>query len=253
MTHIELEGTINTRDLGAYFLDNININKGVLFRSDKLSNLTENDINKLKNLGIKRIVDFRSELEKSREPNIIPNGIKYIEMPISVDKKMNEKLKDILSGNNDKDIRDFLIDANKEFVLDHQSVFSNFLKDLVKYKEPTLFHCTAGKDRTGFASYLIYSICGIDEDFIILDYLSSNKYIEKNLEKQFENISKIMGLSIEEAREIEPILRVDIDYITSAIDTINENYNSVQEFITNTLNFSLREQDQLKELLISKY
>ena len=253
MTHIELEGTINTRDLGAYFLDNININKGVLFRSDKLSNLTENDINKLKNLGIKRIVDFRSELEKSREPNIIPNGIKYIEMPISVDKKMNEKLKDILSGNNDKDIRDFLIDANKEFVLDHQSVFSNFLKDLVKYKEPTLFHCTAGKDRTGFAAYLIYSICGIDEDFIILDYLSSNKYIEKNLEKQFENISKIMGLSIEEAREIEPILRVDIDYITSAIDTINENYNSVQEFITNTLNFSLREQDQLKELLISKY
>lgn len=253
MTHIELEGTINTRDLGGYFLDNININKGILFRSDKLSNLTECDINKLKNLGIKRIVDFRSELEKTREPDIIPDGIKYIEMPISVDKKINEELKDILSGNNDKDIRDFLIDANKEFVLDHQSVFSNFLKDLVKYKEPTLFHCTAGKDRTGFAAYLIYSICGVDEDFIILDYLNSNKYIDKNLDTQIKNISKIMGLTLEDAKEMEPILRVDIDFINSAIDTINENYDSVKEFITNTLNFSLKEQDQLKELLISKY
>ena len=77
----------------------------------------------------------------------------------------------------------------------------------------------------------------LKEEYIILDYLSSNTYIDKNLEKQFQSISKIMGLTIDEAREMEPILRVDIDYISTAINTIKENYDSVQEFITNTFTF----------------
>ena len=176
------------------------------------------------------IVQYQKKDFNNRNKIKTMNGEMWLSVPVEtkgfLDKKINDKLKDILSGNNDKDIRDLLIDANKEFVLDHQLVFSNFLKDLVKYKEPTLFHCTAGKDRTGFAAYLIYSICGIDEDFIILDYLSSNKYIDKNIDTQIKNISKIMGLTLEEAKEMEPILRVDIDFITSAIDTIKENYNS---------------------------
>ena len=79
----------------------------------KLSNLTESDINKLK-FGIKRIVDFRSKVEKTREPNIIPDGMEYIEMPINADKDINNELNDIISGKSDKDIRDFLINANRD-------------------------------------------------------------------------------------------------------------------------------------------
>ena len=58
MNKIYLEGTHNTRDLGGYLLPNDIIKSGILFRSDKLKNITDNDIIQIKNLGIQRIIDF---------------------------------------------------------------------------------------------------------------------------------------------------------------------------------------------------
>ena len=92
MNLIELEGTHNTRDLGGYeTIDGKTIKYGKLFRSDKLKNLTQSDCEKLSNLGIERIIDFRSNEEKQREPNLIPEGMEYIEMPIEADKKIKRR------------------------------------------------------------------------------------------------------------------------------------------------------------------
>ena len=95
MNKIELEGTHNTRDLGGYETqDGRTIRNGLLYRSDGLNNLSIKDCQKLRDLGIKRIVDFRSEMEKIKEPNIIPEGIEYIELPIEVDKHINKEIYD---------------------------------------------------------------------------------------------------------------------------------------------------------------
>ena len=195
MNKIELDGTHNTRDLGGYETqDGRVIKEGFLFRSDGLGKLTPEDCKKLSNLGIKRIVDFRSEVEKNKQPNIIPTGMEYIEMPIEADKNMNNEIYDILSGRVDKDMREFLIEANKDFVLQYKEVFSEFLKDLIKSGLPTLFHCTAGKDRTGFATFLIYTILGIERDTILVDYLKTNYFIQDSMKKQLTNVAKLMNI-----------------------------------------------------------
>ena len=133
-----------------------------LYRSDKLSNLTSNDVSTLQNLGIKRIIDFRSKDEKTRDPNIIPDGIEYIEMPIEADKKIKQEIYDVLSGKIDRDIKEFLIEANKQFIHEYHQTFKLFLLELINNPVPTLYHCTGGKDRTGFATFLIYTILGIE-------------------------------------------------------------------------------------------
>ena len=254
MNLVELEATHNTRDLGGYEThDGRVIKNGILYRSDKLKNLTISDCEKLSNLGIKRIIDFRSAEEKQKEPNVIPLGMEYIEMPIEVDKKITEEIPDILSGRIDKDMRDFLVEANRDFVLQYKDVFSKFLKDLVKSKSPTLFHCTSGKDRTGFATFLIYTILCVDRDTIIVDYLKTNYFIKDSMEKQMENVSKFLDISLEDSKKLLPLLEVNIDYIESAINTANNKYGSIHNFISDGLNISLKERDQLKELMISKY
>lgn len=254
MNKIKLEGTHNTRDLGGYETqDGRVIKKGFLFRSDGLGKLTPEDCKKLSNLGIKRIVDFRSDVEKIKQPNIIPTGMEYIEMPIEADKNINNEIYDILSGKVDKDMREFLIEANKDFVLQYKEVFSDFLKDLVNSGLPTLFHCTAGKDRTGFATLLIYTILGVDMDTILVDYLKTNYFIQDSMGKQLENVAKLMNIKEEDKEKILPLLRVDIDYIESAINTANKKYGSIHNFISEGLKISLKERDLLKELMISKY
>lgn len=254
MNLIELDGTNNTRDLGGYDTqDGKTIKNGILYRSDKLSNLTFRDCEKLSNLGIKRIIDFRSEVEKLKEPNVIPDGIEYIEMPIEADKKINQEINDILEGKIDKDIREFLIEANRDFILEYKDIFSNFIKILAKNPKPTLFHCTAGKDRTGFATFLIYTILGVDRETIIVDYLKTNYFIRDTLDEQIENVAKIMNINEEDSEKIMPLLRVDIDYIESAINTADKKYGSIHNFISNGLKISFEERDQLKELLNSKY
>ena len=90
---LPMDGAFNTRELGGYkTTDGKLVKWGMLFRSDKLSDLSENDELYLQSLGIKRIVDFRSEGEKTEDPNIIPEGINYIETPINVDGAMRSKI-----------------------------------------------------------------------------------------------------------------------------------------------------------------
>ena len=251
MNLIELEGTHNTRDLGGYeTIEGKIVKHGMLFRSDKLKNLTPSDCKKLINLGIERIIDFRSNEEKQKEPNLIPEGMEYIEMPIEADKKIKEEIYDILNNRSNKDMKDFLIDANRDFILEFKDVFGQFLKILANSPKPTLFHCTAGKDRTGFAAFLIYTILEVDRETIIEDYLKTNYFIKDSMEIQIENVAEILDISLVDCRKLVPLLGVDIDYIESAINTANKEYGSIDYFISKGLNISINERHLIKELML---
>ena len=251
MNKIHLEGTHNTRDLGGYLCqDGRKVKSNFLYRSDKLSNLTSNDVLNIQNLGIKRIIDFRSKDEKTRDPNIIPEGIDYIEMPIEADKKIKQEIYDVLSGKIDKNIKEFLMEANKHFVTEYYETFKLFLLEIINNPVPTLYHCTAGKDRTGFATFLIYTILGIDRDIILEDYLKTNEFIADSIEKVKFEVAEAMKISNNEVEKIMPLLKVDRDYINSAINEANKIYGSIFTFINDKLEFKTKERDLLKVILL---
>lgn len=235
---LPMDGAHNTRELGGYkTTDGKSVKWGMLFRSDKLSDISETDQKYLQALGIKKIVDFRSEEEKTEDPDIIPTGISYVEMPISVDGAMRSKIEAVLKGETDKEVESFLIDANREFVTNYTDVYENFLRGLIDEDAPTLFHCTAGKDRAGFAAAISLIALGVSREDVIKDYMKTNAFTEDRIEEILGQI-KLMSLYQTDAEILRPLIGVEQIYIETAFETAEEQYGSLENFIRDGLNIS---------------
>ena len=246
---LPMDGAFNTRELGGYkTTDGKSVKWGVLFRSDKLSDISENDQKYLQSLGIKRIVDFRSEAEKTEDPNIIPEGINYIETPINVDGAMRSKIEAVLKGETNKEIKSFLVDANKEFITNYTSVYEDFLRGLIEEDGPTLFHCTAGKDRAGFAAAITLTALGVSKEDVIEDYMKTNIFTKDKIDEMIDKI-KLMSLYQADAEILRPLIGVERIYIETAFKTAEEKYGSLENFIREGLNIS----DEEIQILRNKF
>jgi len=235
---LPMDGAHNTRELGGYTTtDGQTVKWGMLFRSDKLSDISDIDKEYLQNLGIKRIVDFRSEDEKSEDPDKIPEGINYVEMPIRVDGAMRTKIEAVLRGETDREVKSFLIDANKEFVTSYTDVYEGFLRGLINNGSPTLFHCTAGKDRAGFAAAITLIALGVSKEDVITDYMKTNTYTAERIEEVLGQI-ELMSLYQTDAEVLRPLLGVEQEYIETAFKTAEDKYGSLENFIREGLNIS---------------
>ena len=246
---LPMDGAFNTRELGGYkTTDGKSVKWGMLFRSDKLSDLSENDELYLQSLGIKRIVDFRSEGEKTEDPDIIPEGINYIETPINVDGAMRSKIEAVLKGETNKEVKSFLVDANKEFVTNYTSVYEDFLRGLIDEDGPTLFHCTAGKDRAGFAAAITLIALGVSKEDVIEDYMKTNIFTKDKIDEMIDKI-KLMSLYQADAEILRPLIGVERIYIETAFKTAEEKYGSLENFIREGLNIS----DEEIQILRNKF
>jgi len=247
---LPMDGSHNTRELGGYKTSDGRLVKwGLLYRSDKLSGLSSVDEQYLQKLGIKRIVDFRSTVEKTEDPDIVPKGIEYVEMPIAVDGAMRSQIEDILRGKTNKDIKSFLVEANKEFITDYQEVYSKFLKDLLANKGPTLFHCTAGKDRAGFAAAITLIALGVSKEDVIHDYMKTNDFTSERIDQMIGQI-KLMSFYQADAEILRPLLGVEREYIETAFQTAEDTYGSLENYIRVGLDISDAEIQELRSLLL---
>ena len=247
---LPMDGSYNTRELGGYkTTDGKSVKWGVLYRSDKLSDISSADQEYIQNLGIKRIVDFRSITEKTENPDLIPEGISYVEMPIEVDGAIRTQIEDILRGNVEGDVKSFLIDANKEFITDYKSVYSKFIKDLINSDGPTLFHCTAGKDRAGFAAAITLIALGVPKEVVINDYMKTNAFTADRIDDMLDQI-KLMSLFQADVEILRPLLGVEQEYIEMAFKTAEETYGSLENYIREGLEISDEEIIELRSLLL---
>ena len=247
---LPMDGAHNTRELGGYkTTDGKFVKWGMLYRSDKLSDISDTDQAYLQDLGIKKIIDFRSKEEKEEDPDIIPKGIDYIEMPISVDGAMRSKIEAVLKGETNKDVKSFLIDANKEFVSNYTDVYENFLRNLIDDDGPALFHCTAGKDRAGFAAAITLIALGVSKEDVINDYMKTNQFTKERIEEIIGQI-ELMTLYQTDAEILRPLLGVEREYIETAFQTAEEKYGSLENFIRDGLNISDEDIQKLRNKFI---
>ena len=247
---LPMDGAHNTRELGGYkTTDGKSVKWGMLYRSDKLSDISDTDQEYLQDLGIKKIIDFRSKEEKEEDPDIIPKGIDYIEMPISVDGAMRSKIEAVLKGETNKDVKSFLIDANKEFVSNYTDVYEDFLRNLIDDDGPALFHCTAGKDRAGFAAAITLIALGVSKEDVIDDYMKTNQFTKERIEEIIGQI-ELMTLYQTDAEILRPLLGVEREYIETAFQTAEEKYGSLENFIRDGLNISDEDIQKLRNKFI---
>src|SRR5690606_28692555 len=120
----------------------------------------------------------------------------------------------------------FLVDANRDFVEQHTPVYREWMQSLLQADAyPALFHCTAGKDRTGFAAALVLAALDVPQDTIYQDYLATNSYTEDYREKvklfiTLRSFGKVDGDTL------EPLFGVERRYLEEAFKAIDEHYGS---------------------------
>ncbi len=186
LKHIKMKNMFNLRDIGGYETkDNKFISWNKLYRGDSPAKLDNEDWNKLYNLGIRMVVDLRSNSEREEMPVNPIDGIDYISCPLQrEDLKLDADLKKINNA--------FLRSLVEGYVSIVENETDLLVKALMAVKEglkkgAVLFHCSAGKDRTGVLSAVILYLCRASDEDIISDYQVTNTYNENGINKLMKN------------------------------------------------------------------
>lgn len=233
----ELSGIINN--------ENKTLKKGLIYRSGSFSNFSENEKNIFKSLKINTIVDFRSDFEIEREPDYIPKNqtidIKNAPIGSLANKKaMQDFMKVLNAPNFNKSSADSLmIAANRNFIKNIKDFkpFFNVIKD--DNNRVVLFHCSAGKDRTGMAASLFLHILDVPFDIILKDYLKSNKAAKKIDEKKLA----MYGVPIE---NIKMLMGVKESYLKAGWNEIIKKYGSVDKMLLTEFGIDAKTKQKIK-------
>ncbi|AIY43336.1 Protein tyrosine phosphatase [Collimonas arenae] len=228
---ISFDAIQNTRDLGGYVAaGGRKIQAGRLLRGANPGLASAEDIVKLKSYRLDVVVDFRSEAEKHAAEATFASSFNWVADPVMVGNLSQEALLPLLKNGSPAHSRQFMLDFYRAFPVDYQSQFGGFLR-LAEQNKTMLYHCTAGKDRTGFASALLLSALGVARPAIIANYLESNRYNAGANAKILAQIFKA-DLSPE---IIAPLLSVEAAYIEASLEVIDEQFGGMAHYLRQVL------------------
>ena len=246
---MEFERLNNTRDLGGIATtDGKHIVRGKLIRSGRLGIGSEEDIRKISET-VSAVVDFRSDNEKSESPDPDIEGVESFHIPViedlaagvSRDQKSDEEAFMMLSNDPDGALR-YMCRTYEDFVTSESALkgYRQFVDLLLEGREKAiLWHCTAGKDRAGFAAAIVLEMLGVDRETIIQNYLKTNDLIEDDINRMVGMFFKMTGSG---DKNTESALRYMFsarrEYLDAAFDCIEHKYGDFRGFLTDGLGVS---------------
>ena len=257
--HVPLAGQPNFRDLGGYAaVDGRRIKWGVVYRSGELSQLSDDDVGKLGELGIRTVVDLRSPEEvNARGEGRLPPGAQLSAMPIASSDMFARLIPMFLEGDFSQVPPDLLDQVNRLLVSEFTEQYAGLLRALSDpANRPLVFHCTQGKDRAGFGAAMVLSALGVPWETVLEDYLLSNHFRKEENDKMLEMIrgfaaSQEGGNSEEVAfSRVEGLLYVKEQSLQAAHAEIIERHGDVEAFLTNGLGCSAEGLAQLRDELL---
>lgn len=228
---LPMEGGYNIRDLGGIeTADGRCVKSGLIFRGDELGGLTAKDWEFLSEIPIVTVVDFRSNEEVEANPDNLPESVhNQVFLPISPGNLTMEDMSFLESPEFDGE--QFMKDLNVELVSDSASIkqYREFFR-LLQHEDciPLIFHCTAGKDRTGMGAALYLSALGVDEESIFENYLESNKNLEKKYADLIADNPKLAGM-----------MGVKREYLESGLNYIKSTYGSIENYLETVLDVDI--------------
>ena len=203
------------------------VNKGVFYRANAITPKGD-DMSNLEKLGLTKVYDLRTEPEIASKPDVLPDGVAYENIPI-LSGNIAEMVAKIKSP---EDSRSMMQDMNRAFVTGatERAGFAQLLTGLAETEGAQVFHCTAGKDRTGWTSFLLLSIAGVDRSVIMNDYLLTNEYTAEGMKATRAGIAASLGEQM--AVNMEPLLGVEASYLDAGLAQLDQTYGSVDRYLT---------------------
>jgi len=246
--HVPLEGAVNVRDIGGYrSAYGREVIRGRLFRGDSLSQLTRNDTERLGQLGLRTVIDFRTPGEiLLAGPDRLPYGVELAQLPVSGG-DLGSIYEVIASGDHDRQrwklgngrAASFMVEMSRAFVADERQreAFGAALRLMcAAEKLPLLYHCTGGKDRTGWMTAIVLTALGVPRELVLRDYLLSNDFHRTGYTKLRLDLIKtgIVG----DPELLRPILELSPTYLGAAFEEADRRYSSFEEYLTRGLGVS---------------
>lgn len=242
---LDKTGVVNFRDIGGYYTkDGKQIRHGLFYRSAPLMNLTLQQQEYLDSLQIKTIFDLRSTMEVMGNEDYIPKGATYVHAS-----GIQGMEADMMNGNFDfaqllkqvdaQMLKGFIENIYKELPIQNPA-YHSMMQAILAQETPLLFHCSAGKDRTGFAAALILLILGVDEETVMQDYLLSNELRKEANYEVFQNVQK-------QQSDMEALMLVYPQYLSLSFEKIKEVYGSFDNYIQQEFGI-----DETKRMLLKE-
>lgn len=123
--------------------------------------------------------------------------------------------------------------------------YAAFLTEIAQDTQPFIFHCFAGKDRTGFAAMLLLSLLEVDEEQIMSDYLETNRLRAAANQQMIEEMAK-NGASLEQQAGVKTMLEVKADYLYTSLEEIHKQYGDVMGYVEKGLGLSYKLVEKLQ-------
>jgi protein-tyrosine phosphatase len=236
-----LQGASNFRDVGGYRnVDGRCVRRGQVFRSDHLAGLTPEDLARLASLGIGHSLDFRGAAEYTATPYAIP-GVQRLALTIepTVIARMQALVAQGIVPTTEETVA-LMQETYRDFVNHNAGTFGRFLKHLLEQPTPQVFHCTAGKDRTGFAAALLLSALGVDRATIEHDYLLTNQLYKRDNRLEGSGHPHVMKV----------LWQVQPEFVHAAFDAVDAQHGGMQDYLQGAIGLSPQELAELKQMLL---
>jgi protein-tyrosine phosphatase len=245
---VSLEGAVNVRDAGGYrSVYGREVIRGRLFRGDSLSQLTGPDQDRLEQLGLRTVIDFRTPGEILLSgPDRLPYGVELAQLPARGG-DLGSIYELIASGDHDQQRRklgggraaSFMVEMNRAFVTDarQREAFGAALRLMCAAERlPLLYHCTGGKDRSGWMTAIVLTALGVPRELVLRDYLLSNDFHRTGYTKLRLDLVKT-GI-VRDLEVLRPILELSPTYLGAAFEEAHRRYSSFEEYLTRGLGVS---------------
>jgi protein-tyrosine phosphatase len=258
--HVPLDGAVNVRDIGGYrSAYGLEVTRGLLFRGDSLSQLTPPDVLLLASLGLRTVIDFRTPGEiLVTGADRLPAGVSYVSLPVAGgDLGVIYEL--ISCGDHQRQRTElgdgraasFMVWINRGFVADkrQRQAFGTALRLMCSADRlPLLYHCSGGKDRTGWMTAVVLTALGVPRELVLRDYLLSNDFHRTEYQKlRFDLVKAGM---VRDPELLRPILEQSPTYLGAAFEEADRQYGSFGDFLTDGLGVSEAARGELRRALL---
>lgn len=247
--NISIKKVYNFRSIGNIRnVEGRTLKDGMFYRSANLFNLKRKSFDHLEKLGIQEIIDLRNSKEIAQKPDHLPDEIVYKNYSAFEDEgdQLDHAKKLVLKGKvNGKDADRRMLDFYKEYVTQNPAMIRKIIAEILESDQPVLYHCTAGKDRTGIITALILTILKFDKETIYNDYLLSNNYRKKLVDKRLNLATNLhfiypkMDIAV-----LEKLSWVEMAYLDAAFNEINKKYGSADAYIQQALKINENKREE---------
>lgn len=238
---LPLQGATNFRDLGGYAAaDGQRVRWRRVFRSDHLAGLTEADRHLLAELGLGSAVDFRGEHERAAQAYQLP-GVR--QLALTIEPSVVQRMDQLAAEGRPRDAA-MAADAMRDLyerLVDHQHHrFAALFAHLLESDAPVVFHCTAGKDRTGVAAALLLLALGVHRSDVMEDFLLTNRH--------YVRPAQANALWPDEILQV--LWAVQESFLDTALDRIERVHGGVERYLAERVGLGPERRERLAARLL---